>query len=202
MSPFETRRGVIGATLASLAALALPGAAFAALTEAAARKLVDGLVAEINRVIASGKSPSAMYDDFEKIFRRYADLPYIAAYALGADGRRATAAQKKAFTNAFTGYLSRKYGSRFREFIGGRLEVQGVKAVKNYYEVATTAYLKGQSPFAVTFHTSDRTGKPLMFNMYIEGVNLLLTERTEIGAMLDKRRGNIDAMIADLKKAG
>jgi phospholipid transport system substrate-binding protein len=29
-----------------------------------------------------------------------------------------------------------------------------------------------------------------------------LSERTEIGAMLDRRRGNIDAMIADLQKAG
>jgi phospholipid transport system substrate-binding protein len=31
---------------------------------------------------------------------------------------------------------------------------------------------------------------------------MLLTERTEIGAMLDKHRGNIDAMIADLRKSG
>jgi phospholipid transport system substrate-binding protein len=54
----------------------------------------------------------------------------------------------------------------------------------------------------VSFHVSDRSGKDLFFNMYIEGVNLLLTERTEIGAMLDKRRGDIDAMIRDLKKSG
>ena len=38
--------------------------------------------------------------------------------------------------------------------------------------------------------------------MFIEGINMLLTERTEIGAMLDRRGGNIDAMIADLRKAG
>ena len=31
---------------------------------------------------------------------------------------------------------------------------------------------------------------------------MLLTEREEIGAMLDRRKGNIDKMIADLKKAG
>jgi phospholipid transport system substrate-binding protein len=49
---------------------------------------------------------------------------------------------------------------------------------------------------------SDRSGQNKFFNMPIEGVNLLLTERTEIGAMLDKRRGNIDALIKDLLKAG
>jgi phospholipid transport system substrate-binding protein len=36
--------------------------------------------------------------------------------------------------------------------------------------------------------------------MFIEGVNLLLTERTEIGALIDRNGGNIDAMISDLRK--
>lgn len=182
-----------------LSFVASPGLA---LTDSSARSLVDRLVEDINRVIASGKSESAMYGDFERIFRQYADLSYVAAYAMGADARRATSAQKKAFTDAFTVYVSRKYGKRFREFIGGKLEVQGAKAVKNYHEVRTIALLRGESPFDVTFHISDRSGSAKFFNMYIEGINMLLTERTEIGAMLDKRRGDIDAMIADLRKAG
>lgn len=179
----------------------MPVQAFA-LNDKQAGALVNGLVGDINKVIDSGKSESAMIKEFERIFKRYADLPYVAAYAMGADARRATAAQKKAFTNVFTGYISRKYGRRFREFIGGRLEMSKVRKVKNYYEVTTIAYLRGEAPFDVSFHVSDRTGKDLFFNMYIEGVNMLLTERSEIGSMLDKRRGNIDAMISDLKKAG
>ena len=47
---------------------------------------------------------------------------------------------------------------------------------------------------------SDRSGRDLFFNMFIEGVNLLLTERTEIGAMIDRHGGDIDKMIADLKQ--
>lgn len=189
-----------GAAALGLAAL-VPGSALA-LNEAQARSLVQSLVDEINKVIASGKGEQAMYNDFERIFKRYADTSYVAAYAMGADGRRASGSQKKTFTAAFTQYVSRKYGKRFREFIGGRLEVQGVSKVKNFYEVKTTAFLKGESPFEIAFHVSDRTGKDLFFNMYIEGINMLLTERTEIGAMLDKRRGDIDAMISDLKTAG
>ena len=190
------------AVLASTVAMALlPGSALA-LNDTQARRLVDGLVGEINIVIDSGKSETAMYGEFERIFRKYADLSYIAAYAMGVDGRRASATQKKAFTNAFTGYISRKYGKRFREFIGGRLEVQGVKEVKSFFQVRTIAHLRGEAPFEVDFHVSDRTGKDLFFNMYIEGINMLLTEREEIGAMLDRRRGDIDEMIADLKTAG
>lgn len=186
--------------LATSTAALLPFPALA-LNDTEAKSLVNKLVDQINQVIDSGKSESAMYRDFERIFRQFGDISYIAAYAMGADGRRASASQKKAFTDAFTGYISRKYGKRFREFIGGRLEAQGSKRVKNYYEVKTTAFLRGEAPFEVSFHVSDRTGKDLFFNIYIDGINMLLTERTEIGAMLDKRRGNIDAMIADLRKA-
>lgn len=184
---------------AGAATLTAP-AALSALDEGSASRLISSLVTDINQVIASGKSENAMYRDFERIFGRYSDTSYIAAYAMGVDGRRASSAQKKAFSQAFQGYISRKYGQRFREFIGGRLEVTGVKRVKKWYEVSTIAYLKGQSPFEVTFLVSDRSGKDLFFNMYIEGVNLLLTERTEIGAILDRNKGNIDKMISELKR--
>ena len=197
-----TRRratGLIGAAVASFTLL--PNSAHA-LSNASAKKLIDALIAEINSIIASGKSEKAMYRGFERVFATYSDTSYIAAYAMGNDGRRANGAQKKAFSNAFQTYISRKYGSRFREFIGGRLEVESVRPVKSWFEVKTIAFLRGESPFVVTFLVSNRTGREKFFNMFIEGINLLLTERTEIGAMIDARGGNIDKMIADLKKAG
>ncbi|WGW04919.1 MlaC/ttg2D family ABC transporter substrate-binding protein [Tropicibacter oceani] len=202
MKPINaTRRSFILGGLATLTATVAPWPRAAqAATAAQAEALVDKLVADINRVISSGKSEASMIRDFEGIFKRYADLPTIAATALGVDGRRATSAQKKAFTDAFTGYISRKYGKRFREFIGGKIEVNSSKSVKNAYQVTGTMILRNQAPFEVVFFVGQNSGK--FYNLYLEGVNMLLTERTEIGAMLDKRRGDIDAMIADLRKAG
>ena len=90
-----------------------------------------------------------------------------------------------AFTKAFQVYISHKYGARFREFIGGKIEVTDAKAVKSYYEVVSVAHLKGEAPFDLRWHVSDKSGKNLFFNIIIEGVNMLASERTEIGAMLD-----------------
>ncbi len=195
------RRAVMLGMASTAALLPLAGPAFA-LSDAQATKHVKKLVAAINKVIDSGKSEANMIKEFEKIFVKYSDVKYLASYALGVEGRRASPAQKKAFAKAFQGYIARKYGKRFREFIGGRLEVLSTKTVKSHVEVKTMAYLKGQSPFDVTFFVSDKRGKPLFYNMHIEGINMLLTERTEIGAMLDKRKGNIDLLIKDLKRAG
>ncbi len=196
-----SRRHLIAAGLAGTALTALPSGAFA-LTDAGAKQLVDRVVSEINKVIASGKSLSSMIRDFERIFARYADVNIIARSTLGADSRRASSSQMRAFTDAFRGYVARKYGKRFNEFAGGKIEVKGVRRVKSWHEVRSTVYLRGESPFEVLFLVSDRSGKDLFFDMVIEGVSLRLTERTEIGSMLDRRQGNIDAMIQDLRKAG
>ena len=196
--PTLNRRGF----LAALTATAVVPSQVLALTSAQAEVLVGRLVSDINKVIASGKSLNGMIRDFEGIFNRYGDVRIIARSALGADARRMSGAQERAYVKAFTGYISRKYGKRFNEFVGGRIEVNGARKVKSFYEVQGTAHLKGQAPFEVNFLVSDKSGKDLFFDMVIEGISLRLTEKSEIGAMLDKRRGNIDGLISDLKQAG
>lgn len=196
-----SRRSAVAGLLAGSVTLALPHSALA-LTTAEARDLIDRLVGDINRVINSGMSEQQMYGEFKKIFVKYADVPIIARSALGIPARSASAAQMQAFTAAFLDYISRKYGKRFREFIGGELKVEDARPIKSFYEVKTTAFLKGEAPFDVTFLVSNKSGRNLFFNMYIEGVNMLASERTEIGAMLDRRGGDLDQMIQDLKTAG
>ncbi|WP_390895974.1 MULTISPECIES: MlaC/ttg2D family ABC transporter substrate-binding protein [Ruegeria] len=195
------RRTFAATALAGLAVAGLPQQTLA-LTEASATQLVNSVVADITRVIESGKSESAMLRDFEKIFVQYADVPIMARYALGADARSASNAQMREFTKAFQGYISRKYGRRFREFIGGEVTVKNARKIKAGYEVRSSVKLRGEAPFEVTFLVSDKSGRDKFYNMFIEGVNLLLTERTEIGAMLDARKGNLDQLINDLKKTG
>ena len=191
------RRFAAGFALGTVAfALPLP---LAALTVDQARGLIDKAVADINAVIASGKSETAMYADFERIFVKYADVPVIARSALGVAAKKASKAQMSSFTKAFQGYISRKYGSRFREFIGGTIEVTDAKPLKSYFEVISVARLKGEAPFDLRWHVSDKSGSLKFFNIIIEGVNMLASERTEIGAMLDKAKGDLDALTATLK---
>lgn len=199
MHPHANRRKFLAGTIATLGIAATPALA---LTEQKATSLVNQVVSEIQKVIGSGKSDAAVLRDLERIFVKYADVNIMAQYALGADGRSASSAQKRAFADAFQGYIARKYGKQFRDFIGGRVEVKKVSPIRAGYEVQTTAYLQGQSPFEVTFHVSDKSGRDKFFNIYIEGVNLLLTERTEIGSMLDRRGGDINAVVSDLKNLG
>lgn len=195
----QLNRRTFLATSAAAGAMTLAPQSVLALSNGEARTLVDRAVADINSVIGSGQSEARMIQRFGGIFEDYADTAYIAAFALGNDRRSASASQIRNFTAAYNVYVSSKYGRRFREFEGGQIQVQDARPVNNYIEVETRAVLRGQSPFRVDFHVSDRPGRPVFFNLIIEGVNMLLSERTEIGAKLDRHGGNLDALIADLR---
>ena len=201
MSRNLSRRSFAALTASALAVAVLPSEA-AALTVDESRALVDKLIGEINSVISSGRSEAAMIGDFEGIFTRYADGDYIALSALGPAGRQASEKQKKAFRAAFQRYIARKYGKRFREFIGGKIEVKDARPLKSFFEVVSVAKLQGQSPFEVRWHVFAKGGRNRFFNIIIEGVNMLAAERTEIGALLDKNQGDIDKLTAALKTAG
>lgn len=198
-SSLSRRRFAAGLALGTVA-FALP-LRVAALTVDQARSLIDKVVGDINGVIGSGKAEGAMIGDFERIFVKYADVSAIARSALGPAAKQASKAQMAAFTKAFQGYISRKYGRRFREFIGGSIEVTGAKPLKSYYEVISIARLKGEAPFEVRWHVSDKSGSLKFFNLIIEGVNMLASERAEIGAMLDAQKGDVDKLTAALKNA-
>ena len=198
-NPFQNpnrRQFVAGLGGLAVGMLLAPATALAFSVEKA-RALIENVVADIQKIINSGKPEAAMLRDFEGIFKDYADTAIIGQLVLGADGRSASNGQKRAFAKAFQGYISRKYGRRFREFAGGTVEITGAKAVKSYYEVTTKTTFQGQSPFDVVFVVSDKSRR--FIDMKIEGISLIKSERSEIGTMLDKRGGDLNRLIADLK---
>ena len=163
-----------------------------------ADKLISSLVKDINTIINSQKPPTFMYLDFKSVLTKYADTKIMSQKVLGIDWRRATIRQRQDFQKAFEHYLSRKYGKRFREFLGGEIIVTKSRKVNSVFEVVSIVQLDGQAPFEVRWLVANKDCTPKMFNLFIEGINVSSSEKTEIGAMLDKRRGNIDELITHL----
>jgi len=169
-----------------------------ALNTSEATKLISSLVKDINIIINSKKPATYMYLDFKNVLTKYGDTKIMSQKVLGVDWRRATIRQRGDFQKAFEHYLSRKYGKRFGEFLGGEILVTNSRKVNTVYEVISVVQLEGQAPFEVRWLVANKDGLPKMFNLFIEGINVSSSEKTEIGAMLDKRRGNIDELIDHL----
>lgn len=197
--PNSTRRGFLGLIAGGGVLAVTPARAMTAgEASAAIRRAVD----EVLGIISSGQPPAQMYAAFAGVFQRHADVDAIARSALGPTARQMDRASFAQFRDAMTGYVSRKYGRRFQEFLGSRIEVGAARPLKSFWAVDSTAYLNGRSPMAVEWHVSDKTGQPRFFNLIIEGVNMLASEREEISAMLARRKGDMGALVADLREAG
>nr|WP_284263172.1 ABC transporter substrate-binding protein [Roseicyclus sp. Amp-Y-6] len=196
-----TRRTLVTTALAGLALPLVPRGA-AALTTATASGLVEQVAAEITRIINSGQSEAAMIRDFERMMGRYGDMPTIAQSVLGPPARSASRAQLSAFADAFRGYMARKYGRRFREFIGGTVAVEGAQDGGRFIEVISNVRIPGRAPFEVRFRVWDRSGSPLFIDMLIEGVSLVISERSEVGSIMDRNGGSVDATIEALRRLG
>ncbi|MBU3029606.1 MlaC/ttg2D family ABC transporter substrate-binding protein [Paracoccus marinaquae] len=198
--PRSDRRSVLA--LIAGAAVLLPLRPALALDANASQALIRNAVTDVYAVINSGQPPAQMYRQFEAVLARYGDVNIMARSVLGPAARQIDAAQFAAYRQAFQGYMGRKYGKRFREFVGGKVEVGAARPLKSYYAVDATAYLNGRAPMEIEWHVSDKSGRVLFFNLIIEGVNMLASERAEMAAMLARRNGDVAALTADLQKAG
>ena len=185
--------------LTGLASCLVAGPVFA-LDKRTATLLVDQLVGEINAAIDSGMSETKLIGRFERIFAEYADVNIIARSALGPAARTAKPAELEAYVAAFRGYIARKYGKRFHELVGGKIVVTETSDRGKFYEVMAVTELRGSAPFEVAFRVSDRSGQNLFFDIIIEGISLLSSERVEIGALLDARNGDIAKLTRDLAR--
>ena len=201
ISNSTSRRIFLGGLTTSVALSAFSTAGFA-LTKQEAETLIGKLSSDIFKVINSGKSGNAMYRDFDRVMGKYAAINAIARTVLGPPWRSATPAQQSAYIKAFRGYLSRKYGKRFREFIGSEIKVVSAKKVKSGVLVKSIVKFKGSSPFTVDWQVFERGGKTQMFDLYIEGISMIKSEREEVGSMLDRSGGKIDKLIKRLNASG
>ncbi len=196
-----SRRLVLIGGLAAGLSPTLPRPAHA-VDQGTATALVQQVSADITRIINSGQSESRMIRDFENVLSRYADMPTIARSVLGPASRSASAGDLRGFQSAFQGYMARKYGRRFREFIGGSINVQRAQDSGRFVEVVTRVTLRGSGPLEVRFRVWDRSGAPRFIDLLIEGISLVITERNEIGALLDRNGGNIGAVSNAIRSLG
>ncbi len=196
--PALPRRAVLAGIGGLMLSTAIPTFALG-LTEGSAVNFIQKVVTDVHKIINTGKPETQMLVDFEAIFRDYGEVPIIAKTALGAPGRSASSSQLSAYIRAFQGYLSRKYGRQFRKFAGAKIVVvssrdAGTKGVL----VKSQVVRPSDSDFDLEWWVIEVNGRPKMFDLIIEGISLISSERTEISALLESLGGDIDKLTAKL----
>jgi phospholipid transport system substrate-binding protein len=109
-------------------------------------------------------------------------------------------AQKIRYVDAFSHYISVIYARRFDDF-GSQPEIalgRTIDAGRKGLLIESPMVFSDGKKVAVEWLVSDRGGKVEIIDLVIEGISMAATQREEIGAMIDKRRGDFDVLIAHL----
>jgi len=175
-----------------------------ALSEDEAIAHVQSTISEIMTLVDGPGDSASKAPRLLAIMERRAAMPQIARFTAGIAWRGMKADQQTRFVAAFGKFISRIYAGRFQEYAGGRPTGEAFKmgrvidAGRKGMLVKTTIIRTGEAPVVVEWLVTDRPGRVVIADFVIEGVSMLITEREEIGSMLEARGGNVEKLIADL----
>ena len=108
----------------------------------------------------------------------------------------------RTFKKAFQRYFARKYSKQFLNFSGSQIILKDTQDRGKFFEVGASIIVDGSSNIDVNFRVSDRSGEPRFFDIILEGISLLASERVEIGALLDNSQGDIGLLSKNIEELG
>lgn len=196
-----------GAALSLVAAVWLTPGRAAALASDEAASFVEATIKEVAELLDSEADSSAKAKRLREIMERRGAMPEIARFVAGTSWRGMSEDQQARFVEAFTGFVSTVYARRFEEY-AGQARTNGLFSMDEVTDagrkgmlVRTLINRVNEPPIVVDWLVTDRPGKIVISDIVIEGVSLLVTQREEIGSMLEARNGDVDKLIDHLASA-
>ena len=197
------RRQMMAMMVAMLTLFPLTAYADARVTAASA--LVDTMISDLETFLATDKGDeSARTAEIDRVLNTYFDMDSITRFSAGQYWRAASGEQKT------------EYGSLFREVLCGTI-VRNFDQLQGLAYTADAATAKGDKfvivsgtftdtngsrpPVTVNWRVLTREGKPpRVFDIEIENLSLLITQKQENVAVVRKNKGQFIALIEAMRE--
>jgi phospholipid transport system substrate-binding protein len=200
------RRQLIFASVALLSAL-LPGRAARCLPSAAAAEVVvQRLVEQVWQLLAKrGDGPDIDREHLLAVLDEGTDLSLLGRLVLGRCWRDASPGQRSEYLQLFRRYMLHAFIQRLRQYAGTDMSHPGERfqiiASRPVGErdilVQSRVAPPTSQPLRVDWRLRERPGEPVIIDLIVEGISLLVTQRSEFAAVLE--RGGVEGLLAELR---
>ena len=199
------RRHFIAMMLACVVFSALPaGIASADDRQAAAGALIDQMIADLEAFLATDTGDvAARSAEIDRVLNSYFDMESITRFSAGQYWRAADTDQRTAYGTLFREVLCGTIVRNFDQLNGlsyspGATSAKGDKFVIVSGTFSDTA--GARPPVAVNWRVLTREGNPpRVFDIEIENLSLLVTQKQENVAVIRKNKGQFSALIEAMK---
>jgi phospholipid transport system substrate-binding protein len=197
------RRSLI-AGLALLGALLPVRAVAAARATAAAEEVVQRLVDRLWQVLAEQGVGALDEQGLLAVLEEGTDLTLLGRLVLGRYWRDANPRQRTMYLQLFRRYMVQTFLQRLRQYAGNgagqpgpAFEVVASRPVGNSDILVQSRVLPpGSQPLRVDWRLRERPDGPVIIDLIIEGISLLVTQRSEFAAVLE--RTGVDGLLNEL----
>jgi phospholipid transport system substrate-binding protein len=148
-----------------------------------------------NQSIAKDKKQSII----EGMFKANLDFDWVAKFVTSRFWRQATGDQKKRFVDTYRNFLTKHYTSRFSEYTSGSFKISGARDLGEGASVVSMEIASGNAggqPIMIDYKVRKVNSGYKVFDIIVEGVSLITTQRSEFAAVLNK--SGMDGLIEQL----
>ena len=198
------RRRLIGASVALLCPLLPTRTAQAAPSAAAAEEVVQRLVDDVWLLLAEQSVGEVDQQDLLSVLDEGTDLSLLGRLVLGRYWRQANSRQRTEYLRLFRRYMLQTFVQRLRQYVGtdaghagARFQIIASRAVGDRDVLVQSRVAPPTSqPLRVDWRLRERPGEPVIIDLIVEGISLLVTQRSEFAAVLE--RSGVDGLLAEL----
>lgn len=141
-------------------------------------------------------------ESFRKVLQDRFSLPSIAKFVLARYWRRADDQQKKRYLDLFEDATVENYAAQFDSYDNERVEIKSARSGKKDSVIVSTQIIRpaGGEPLKVDWYMSrSKSGEIKIVNLYVNGVSMSITQRSEYNAMVQSVNGDLDRFLDKLE---
>ncbi len=172
---------------------------------AAAGKGADDFIRTVGQQAINSLTGKELSDDqrqarFRAILNRTFEVPLIARFTLGRFWRRTSKKQRKEYVSLFEDFIVLAYAARFRNYSGETFTVGKVREVNESDAlVQSEIALKDGRKIVVYWRVRGKSDFKII-DVIVEGVSMVITQRDEFSAIINRDGGKIDGLLSKLRK--
>jgi phospholipid transport system substrate-binding protein len=196
-----------GLVLTLTAALAFSGGAVTMVAAADAAQTAVAFISSLSeQAIQALTQPNIAKDERERraraLLRDNFAIPAIGQWVLGRYWRTATPEERDEYLKLFEDLIITTYVDRFSRYAGESLEVVGAKAIEGGSDelVETRIVRAGGSPVQVGWRVRDEGGRWKIVDVFVEGVSMGQTQRSEFASVIQNKGGTVAALLDEMRK--
>ncbi len=165
-----------------------------------AAKFISALAERAMSTLAESELASEdRRERFRELFNDAFAVKGIGKFVLGRHWRKATPEERQEYLVLFEGQIVSIWADRFTEYSGNKFEIMGATAVKGLRApvalVETKFWTGPKTAIRVDWRVSTADSNYKITDIYVEGVSLAITHRSEYSSAIRRHGGTIEGLL-------